>query len=246
MNQGPISHWPNTCWNIQESSSWCVEETNVLTLFVVQLASFLPPSTTEILCHEPYTVLALSEKPGQKAAFHRGEDLSVRISASWHTAAGQAHSGQHSSEQFFSLLFFFTLSNCFHASPFHFYTTFSMSSLHCLLTSWIKTQFRNWSILRSSNANRTIHCRLVLALIFPGNPGPHHSHGQHQEEAQGVLTHHSCCTHSKSSASQCARYTGCSHTSSKGFNWLPGTAGKGCSIQTFFNLRGLCDIRDQT
>lgn len=102
MNQGPISHWPNTCWNFQESSSWCVEETNVLTLFVVQLASFLPPSTTEILCHEPYTVLALSEKPGQKAAFHRGEDLSVRISASWHTAAGQAHSGQ---QQFWAIFF---------------------------------------------------------------------------------------------------------------------------------------------
>lgn len=214
------------------------------------LLSSLPPSCPPVLL-KSFVMSHTRSWLSQKNLARRQPFIEVRISVSESVHPDtlllvRPTLGNTVLSNFFPSCFFFTLSNCFHASLFHFYTTFSMSSLHCLLTSWIKTQFRNWSILRSSDANRTIHCRLVLALIFPGNPGPPHSHGQHQQEAQGVLTHHSCCTHSKSSASQCARYTGCSHTSSKGFNWLQGTAGKGCSIQTFFNLRGLCDIRDQT
>lgn len=54
------------------------------------------------------------------------------------------------------LLIFFTWNTAFTKAYFSFYTFFSISSLHCLLASHsklIKTQFRNQSILRSSDEN---------------------------------------------------------------------------------------------
>lgn len=49
----------------------------------------------------------------------------------------------------------------------------SISSLHCLLAShskWIKTQFRNWSILRSSDENAA--CKDNSLQVSPGSRLP--------------------------------------------------------------------------
>lgn len=82
--------------------------------------------------------------------------LSKRWGSQWQYHCILTHccwSGNTALAMFFFPSCFCTWSNCFHESLFHFYTIFSVSSLHCLLTSCIKTQFRNWSILRSSEAN---------------------------------------------------------------------------------------------
>lgn len=142
-------------------------------------------------------ILSLPEKPGQRAAFQRGEDLSDRITVSWRTAADQAHSGQHSSGHVFFPLAFVLGAIAFVKA----YFTSAQSSpcppsiVFSPLASKPNLEIgQYWEVQRPTWFTRTVHCRLVLAFIFPGNTGPHHSQG-HLQEAQDVLTHQSCYTH---------------------------------------------------
>lgn len=134
------------------------------------------------------------EKPGQRAAFQRGEDLSDSITVSWHTAADQA---TQLWPCFFSPLAFVLGAIAF--VKVYFTSTQSSPCPPSVVCSPLASKpnleiGQYWEVQRPTWFTRTVHCRLVLALIFPGNAGPHHSQG-HLQEAQGVLTHQSCYTH---------------------------------------------------
>lgn len=181
-HQVPPRPWPNTCWNIQESSSWCVEKTKAFEYYTL-LSSLLhhpptltlhswklrlqsthdpdPPSKTWPQGHLPYGWA--SQCPDQWVLTH----------CCW---LGPVWATQFLS-RFFSF-YFCTWNTAFTKAHFSFYVLFSISSLHCLLTShskWIKNQFRNWSILRSSDENAAWEVNLLQVdpgSHFPREPWP--------------------------------------------------------------------------